>query len=80
MVQAVTIWINVNKHVIAANAKHGRNDPPIRISKGKTGKPTYAHEVAWDGPSRIVYDAGKPVLKCGARLAIAVEGEVRVVR
>lgn len=76
----MTTWINVNKHVIAANAKHGRNDPPIRIAKGKSGKPIYAHEIEIAGPSRLIYDADKPVLKCGARLAIATESEVRILR
>lgn len=76
----MTNYVNVNKHVIAANAKHGRNDPPIRISRGKRGKPVYAHEIEIKGPARMIYDAEKPVLPCGARLAIATESEVEVIR
>lgn len=73
-------YININRHRIQANAKHGENEPPIRISKGKYGRPTYAHEIAIEGPSRLIYDAGKPVLPCGARLAIATESDVRIIR
>ena len=76
----MSTWINVNKHVIAKNAKQRTNDPPIRVSKGKHGKPVYAHEIEITGPVRVIYDADKPVLPCGARLAMVTEAEVKVVR
>lgn len=76
----MTTWINVNRHRINSNAKHGTNEPPIRIAKGKRGKPVYAHEISIDGPTRLIYDANKAVLPCGARLAICTEAEVRIVR
>ncbi len=72
-------WIVVNRHRIRANAK-GSSLPPIRITRGKYGKPVYANEIEFDGPTRLVYDANKPVLPCGARLAIATEAKVRIVR
>lgn len=75
-----TTWINVNKHVIAGNAKHGRNDPPVRVAKGKHGKPVYAHEIEITGPARVVYDAAHPILPCGARLAICTESEVKIIK
>jgi hypothetical protein len=71
-------WINVNTHRIRGNAKNGTNEPPIRVSRGKHGQPQYGHRVTIDGPSQLVYDANKPVLPCGARLAIRTESEVTI--
>lgn len=76
----MTTYISVNRQTIAHNRKHGTDDPPLRIAKGKHGNPVYAREIEIVGPSRVVYDPVKPILKCGARLAIATESEVRVVR
>jgi hypothetical protein len=76
----MTTWINVNKQVVARNAKLGTNEPPIRVAHGKSGKPTYCHQVQIKGPSEIVYDANKPILKCGARLAIRTDAEVVIVK
>ena len=76
----MTIYISVNRHTIAKNRKHGTKEPPLRIAKGRNGKPIYASEVEWSGPARVVYDEENPILKCGARLAIVVEGDVKVVR
>lgn len=77
----MTTFISVNKHIIASNAKHGSNDPPLRIARRNSdAKPTYAHEVEIDGPSKLIYDAGKPILRCGVRLAIATDANVRVIR
>lgn len=59
--------IHVNKHVIAANAKHGRNDPAITVQTSKGSIP--CRRVAWDGPSVMVHDAERP-LKCGAKVWI----------
>jgi hypothetical protein len=72
----MTTWIVVNRHVIAKNRKHGTSDPPIRISIGKHGQPRYASKVKITGPCEVVYDAHKPVLPCGARLAIKTESPV----
>lgn len=76
----MTTYVHVNRGTIASNAKHGANEPAVRFQKGKWGKPTYAHEVLIDGPSRVIYSAHEPILKCGARLVIATEAEVTVVR
>ncbi len=76
----MTTYVHVNRNTIASNAKHGTNKPAVRFQRGKYGKPTYAHEVEWDGPSRLIYSPHKPVLPCGARLVIATEAPVRVVK
>jgi hypothetical protein len=76
----MTTFIHVNRNIIASNAKHGRSEPPVRYQKGKYGKSVYAHEVEIDGPSRVIYSAHEPILPCGARLVIATESEVRVIK
>lgn len=73
-------WVNVNKHTIASNAKHGRSEPPVRISEGKQGKGTYCNEVELPAGSVVVYDADKAILKCGARLAIRCPSEPKILR
>lgn len=73
-------FINVNKHVIARNARSGSDEPPVRISKGKAGKPVYCHEASIPHGSRIVYSANEPILKCGARLVIVCPKKPEVIR
>lgn len=65
--------IHINKHVIAANAKHGRNDPPISIKHKKENIRT--HEVDIMGPSLVVHSPDKP-LSCGAKVWIETKSEV----
>lgn len=72
--------INVNKHVIARNARANTNDPPVRISKGKAGKGVYCHEAQIPEGSRILYSAGEPILKCGARLVIVCPTKPEIIR
>ncbi len=76
----MTIFVHINRNVIASNAKHGTNKPAVRYQRGKYGKATYCHEVAIDGPSRVIYSPHEPLLPCGARLVMATESNVRVVR
>jgi hypothetical protein len=73
-------WVNVNKHTIASNAKHGRNEPPVRFCRGKSGKQTYCHELELPEGSVVVYNANEPILKCGARLAIKCPSEPKVIK
>lgn len=75
----MTVYININRHIVAANKKHGKSDPPIRVTKGKHGKPVYGHNVKILGPCEILYDNEKPVLPCGARVAIATDSEVEII-
>lgn len=80
--------IHVNKHVIASNRKHGRDEPPIAVrqyrdAEVKTPKHVeYGHEVELldrQGAvvARFIYDPENPLL-CGARLWLETELEVRV--
>ena len=48
-------YVSVNVHNIQANAKHGRNDPPIR-------------EIKSVGRATVIYSPDCLPLKCGARM------------
>lgn len=67
--------ISVNANVVRGNKKHGKDDPPIRIARGRQIR--YARDVKV-GEGRFVYSPDKP-LSCGARLWFETEGEVQVV-
>lgn len=71
-------YIHVNQHMIRQNKKEGTNLPVITIKQGK--KNTYCHQVEILGPSRVLYASGpKPLLKCGARVAVVTESPVSVI-
>lgn len=65
--------IHINKHVIAGNKKHGRNDPPITVKTYKSNDK--CHRVEIDGPSVLVHSPDKP-LNCGAVVWIETESPV----
>ena len=67
--------IHVNQHVIKSNRKTGAQDPVLTVKTYKSN--TYAHEVAIDGPAKIVYSPDKP-LSCGALVWIETQAEVTV--
>lgn len=73
-------YVNVNKHTIADNARNNNNNPPVRVSKGKSGKGVYCNECELPAGSRIIYSAMEPILKCGARLVIECPTEPKVIR
>jgi hypothetical protein len=73
-------YTHVNRNVIDANRKHGRNDPPVKFQRGKYGKATYAHEVEFPAGGRVVYDHEGRILPCGARLVITSAEEPRIIR
>ena len=67
--------IHVNQHVIKSNRKTGAQDPVLTVKTYKSN--AYAHEVAIDGPAKIVYSPDKP-LSCGAHVWIETQAEVTV--
>jgi len=68
------IYVSINGHVIRGNAKNGTKFPPIRIARSRSDKkPVYASEIEILGSSRLIYDPGKRILACGARLVIEAE-------
>jgi hypothetical protein len=71
-------YIHVNQHVIRSNKKTGADDPVITVKQGK--KNTYCRRVKILGPSEVVYSGNdKPLLSCGARVAVVTESEVEIV-
>lgn len=80
MAKSASWWVNVNKHKIARNIRSEEKEPPIRISRGKHGSPTYCSEVELPAGSVVVYDADNPLLPCGARLAIRCPEEPKIIR
>jgi len=63
--------VNVNRTIIGRNHKTGERQPPIRVSRGKYGKPEYTNQFEAWGRVRVVYSPDKP-LPCGARVWIEV--------
>lgn len=67
--------LHVNQHLIRSNHATGAREPVITVKRGKRN--VYGHEVAIDGPVRIVYSPDKP-LSCGARVWISTAADVHV--
>jgi hypothetical protein len=71
--------VHVNRHVLAGNLKHGRNDAALTIQTSRGPLP--ASVVEMRGTCRLVQaglSAPKP-LSCGARVWVETRGEVRYV-
>jgi hypothetical protein len=62
--------IHINRHIIAANNKHNRTDPPITVKTYKSNKRCMG--VQLHGPAVIVYRPECP-LACGAKLWIETQ-------
>ena len=69
--------VHVNQHAIRRNIKAEEREPVLTVKTYKSN--IYAHEVAIDGPSKIVYSPDKP-LSCGARVWIETESNVEILR
>ena len=70
-------YIHVNQHVIRSNKKNNEDTPVITVKQGT--KNTYCHEVAINGPSKVVYGGNdKPLLSCGARVVIETEASIDI--
>lgn len=82
-------YISVCKNIIASNNKcNWKNpDPAIRVSKTPSGKVSArAHELGiYDSNGNLVARVvsttdGKPVIKCGAKVAIITEFETKILK
>lgn len=73
-------YVHVDRGIIDANRKHGRNDPPVTIRRGRYGKSTKCFEVELPAGSVMVYNPHEPVLPCGARLVVKCSSEPTVIR
>jgi hypothetical protein len=65
--------IHVNQHVIRSNSKQNKKDPVLTVKTSKANN--YAHEVAIQGDSKVIYSPDKP-LSCGAKVWIETHGTV----
>lgn len=84
-----TTVVNVNRNTINRNtvkAKNGETDfePPVRISRGKSGKAEYGNEVAvldaaGNEVGRFIYDPTGKLVACGARLVLVAHHGAKVV-
>lgn len=62
--------IHVNRHIVAANRRHGRNEPPLKIFRGRYGGMGHEIEILDSTGSvvaRLIHRPEKP-LKCGATI------------
>ena len=69
--------IHVNQHAIRRNIKAEMPEPVLTVKTYKSN--TYAHEVAIEGASKVVYSPHKP-LSCGARVWIETESTVTIIK
>jgi len=65
--------IHINRNIIQQNAKHGREEPVVRVEENGIVK--YCMEVTINGPSKMVYRPNKP-RPCGAKLWIETNSDV----
>jgi hypothetical protein len=66
--------IHINKHIVAANNKHGHDDPAITVKTYKSN--TRARAVQINGPCRLTgTQDGKRQLPCGANIWIEADTE-----
>lgn len=70
------VRVHINRHVIAANTKHGERNPPISIARGRAPIER-AFAVDLTGPARVVYSPDRP-LKCGATVWIEAAGATAI--
>ena len=71
--------VHVNQHKIRSNIHKGEADqePVLTVKTHKSN--TYAHEVEFTGPARVVYSPNKP-LSCGARVWMETQSPVNIIR
>ncbi len=74
----MTTRICVRTVLIKRNKDRGSPGPVLLVLDDQGER--MATEVEILGPSRVVYSPHEPILPCGARLVVATESEVRVVR
>lgn len=71
-------YVHINRGTIDGNRKHGRDEPPIAIRKGRTGRSSYGHSVRIDGPVNVRYGRDG-LLSCGAKVVIETETKPEII-
>ena len=76
----MTKFVSINGQTIRKNSRDGSTIPPIRIARTRTDpNPIYASEVEISGSARLIYDPGKTIMRCGARLVLVCD-DVKIIR
>jgi hypothetical protein len=65
-------YVTVCRNAILRNLKQGRNDPTVRVSKGKHGKPRRYRNYR-KGKIRICGDMRQKPMPWGARVWVEIE-------
>jgi hypothetical protein len=73
----MTLFVVVNKHRVRSNAKIPENraderEPVFRCSYGKYGPPFYLTKLAWDKPTKLIYNPAQP-MPCGASVWMEID-------
>lgn len=74
--------IHVNRGTIDSNRKHAKNDPPLKLSRGRSSLDAeYGHEIELWSPDgvyigRFVYDPAG-ILPCGAKALMVLAPGVK---
>jgi hypothetical protein len=58
-------YVVINRHIIGKNRREGTDEAPIRVSKGKYGKPVYYRDFDIPNDAKLIYDVNNP-MPCGA--------------
>ena len=80
--------IHVNQHKIKSNHKTGDREPVLTVKSHRRKRDgewrkthhdnTYCHEVAIEGPCKVIYSPDDP-LSCGARVWIETESGIECI-
>lgn len=67
-------YVVINRHIIKANKKLPENQraAPIRVTRGKYGKPEYYYNYDIDDAAKLVYDPENP-MPCGATVWLEID-------
>lgn len=67
-------YVVINRHIVKANRKclPEDRDPPIRVSRGKHGKPKYYDTFVIDDHTTLMYRPDEP-MPCGATVYLEID-------
>lgn len=70
-------FTHVNQLVLRGNQKHGRTEPVITVKHGSKNR--YGYRAKLEGKISLLYAGnGKPLISCGARVALISDQEPEV--
>ncbi len=80
MARPIVTIVTVNRGVIDRNRKRRKDDPPVRVARGKYGKVVYGHIIRLNTvpPVFFVHNQNNP-LPHGARVWVETEARATVI-